>query len=739
MATRYLIGKGELLTYGIEAPRKKMSEKKRPYTLEEAKAALIPQLDAANAVFASLPDLACPDDQAVARITLHPAYIAKSYFPRVLLQQAGLDSVGSRNRRVRPRTVVAKNAAAEADSTELFVAGSRDALRTFARQARMLTEDMPAAAEFAQIESIEPMTAADRLRPGTGAAPDVFEIGLHIPPGDSAKRVRTQFNQYAASCGFNLNQQFEFEAGRLLFVPVEGPANLLPKLGLFTLMRVARPMPRLRSARPVLPRATSLPVAFELPTAEPLSREPKVAVLDGGLPESHVIGDFVRRYFRSDEDAGDVEDYLDHGLAVTSAFLFGPIEPGRRAERPYAPVDHHRVLDDLSDAEDGYELYRTLGHIETVLLSRQYQFVNLSLGPDLCVEDDDVHAWTAVIDNILSDGETLLSVAVGNNGERDKELGLNRIQVPADSVNALAVGAVDHTHAGWSRADYSACGPGRSPGRRKPDLVAFGGSPKEYFHVVAQGPRPHLAAMRGTSFASPFALRSAVGIRAILGGDVHPLTIKTLLVHGAEENLVDGVDHVGWGRIPTDINSLITCGEGVARIIYQGDLRPGKFLRAPVPLPPGVLDGNVTITATFCYASPVDPQDASAYTKAGLGITFRPHADRIKAGAKHASSATFFPSNEWRTEAELRADLGKWETVLHAERKSRGISLKAPVFDVHYNAREAGANAGDAPKVRYALVVTVKAPKHSNLYQEILDAHAVLEALESQVSLPIRT
>jgi hypothetical protein len=68
-----------------------------------------------------------------------------------------------------------------------------------------------------------------------------------------------------------------------------------------------------------------------------------------------------------------------------------------------------------------------------------------------------------------------------------------------------------------------------------------------------------------------------------------------------------------------------------------------------------------------------------------------------------------------------------------------GSSLEGPVFDVHYNARDAGANAGDAPKIRYALVVTVKAPKHANLYQEILDAHAVLEALEPQVSLPIRT
>lgn len=101
------------------------------------------------------------------------------------------------------------------------------------------------------------------------------------------------------------------------------------------------------------------------------------------------------------------------------------------------------MLDASSDGEDPYELYRTLAHVEEVLLSRQYQFINLSLGPDLPYEDTDVHAWTAVLDTMLSDGDTLMTVAVGNNGERDGDLKLNRIQVPSDSVNALSIGAAN--------------------------------------------------------------------------------------------------------------------------------------------------------------------------------------------------------------------------------------------------------------------------------------------------------
>ena len=537
MATRYLIGRAELLTYPIEAPKKKPGDKAHPYTLAEAKQILVPQIEVANAAFQALPPKACADDLAVARLILHPAYLAKTFFPKLLLDQVGLTSVGSCTRRIQPRRQTKRNAPLQAETTELFVAGTRSALQRFPDFARRLSEEFPVAGQFAQIEAFAAMEPNDRLRVEDAGGEHVFEVGLHLPPDGEASDLRALFADYAQDCGFSVNGEFEFTAGRLLFMAVEGDAAGLQNLAHFTLVRVVRAMPHLRAARP-LTRSMPVAVSFRLPGAEPLSREPKVAVLDGGLPALHVLDDYVRRYFLSDETAADVPDFSEHGLGVTSALLFGPIEPDSTAERPYAPVDHHRVLDARISGEDPYELYRTLGHVETVLLSRQYQFINLSLGPDMPVEDQDVHAWTAVIDSLLSDGETLMTVAIGNNGERDAALGLNRIQVPADSVNVLSVGAADRTNADWRRAAYSATGPGRSPGRRKPDIVAFGGAPKEYFHVAAPGSPPSLAATLGTSFAAPLALRSAVGIRAILGDAVHPLTIKSLLIHGCENDVM---------------------------------------------------------------------------------------------------------------------------------------------------------------------------------------------------------
>lgn len=738
MATRYLIGKGELLTQPIGPPLRNQGTKLRPYSLKEALTDLLPQVEQTSSTFDALSMHACPNDMVVARMAIHPAFLAKSYFPKAMLDGAGLVSVGSHTVRLQPRKKIRKKDPDVVETTEFFIAGRRQAMRAFPAFAKGLLDGSSLALQFAEIERFAPLLPIERIRGEYSIPHRVFEVGLHLLPDASEEDLRGYFISYAQQCGFSVNDEFVFNAGGMLFLAIEGKAEGLVELAKFTMVRVLRPMPHLRGVRPIT-RGAPLALTFGLSGLDPVSREPKVAILDGGLPQEHVLGSYVRRYFVSDSAAQDVEDYLHHGLGVTSAFLFGPIEPGTVASRPYSAVDHHRVLDSQSDEEDPYELFRTLANVETILLSRQYQFINLSLGPDLPVEDREVHAWTSVIDTILSDGETLMSVAVGNNGQHDDATGLSRIQVPGDCVNALSVGASDQRGATWVRAPYSAKGPGRSPGRRKPDLLAFGGSPRDYFHVAGSGPRPEANPTLGTSFAAPLALRSAVGVRAILGDEVHPLTTKALLIHGCESRLTDDPDEVGWGRAPEDINQIITCADGVARIIYQGELRAGKYLRARVPLPKDPLTGKVNLRATFCYASPIDPQDAAAYTKAGLEITFRPHKDKRKPGAAEANTQTFFPMSEFRTEAELRGDLGKWETVLHSQANFLGASLYEPVFDVHYNARDAGGLAGSgAHRIRYALVLTVTAPKHPNLHQDILDAHAVLQALVPQISLPIR-
>jgi hypothetical protein len=732
----FLIGHGERLTVDIKGP-KRGGQKAELYSFAEAKGRLVPQFSEAASAMDHLPLDACPRDFGVARLMLNPSYIAKSFFPTGLLRAIGLESVGSQTVRLTPERWSKKDAPRECSTTELFVAGKRSAFRHMTQWVAEIEQGSDEALDLAHIEGFSSFTPQDRVRAYGSKKERFFEVGIHLLSNEDPAFIQVGFEKYAKQCDVKVYRDLGFRAGNLWFVPIEGSHAGIEKLAEFTFVRVVRPVAKLRGLRPVK-RSNEVFVTCQLPTEQPLSSLPKVAILDGGLPKSHAIEPWLNSYRVLDPDAHDDAGGVEHGLAVTSAFLFGPIQPGGVAQRPYAYADHLRVLDRGSDTEDPLELYRTLGFIEQVLLSRQYEFINLSLGPDLPVEDTDVHAWTSVIDDLLSDGETFMTVAIGNNGEMDRTSGNARVQVPSDCVNAVAVGAASDVESSWARATYSAFGPGRSPGVVKPDLMAFGGDGGKYFHVLSAGKKPSLVPQLGTSFASPYLLRSAVGIRAILGTDLSVLAIKALLVHSANQAGHDKLE-VGWGKIPEDVMTMITCPSGVARVVYQGELKPGKYLRASLPLPKGGLNGSIKLKATFCYASPVDPQNASTYTCAGLDIVFRPNSNRVKDGKTNADTKGFFDMKKYATEEERRADMGKWETVLHGEKNMRGTTLSDPVFDIHYNAREGGAATTSADKIKYALIITIEAPKHEDLFAEILRSYSsILTQIQPQVSLPIR-
>jgi hypothetical protein len=53
------------------------------------------------------------------------------------------------------------------------------------------------------------------------------------------------------------------------------------------------------------------------------------------------------------------------------------------------------VLDSDTDNDPQHELYPVLRRIIAALERESYDFVNLSIGPDIPLDDDDVHPWTA--------------------------------------------------------------------------------------------------------------------------------------------------------------------------------------------------------------------------------------------------------------------------------------------------------------------------------------------------------
>ncbi|MBB1644566.1 S8 family peptidase [Sphingobacterium sp. UME9] len=740
----FLLGKGERLTEQVRVLSGPV-EKAAPYTFSEARSRLEPMLNDVVQKLENLPDDACPDDYAVATITLNPEFIAKTYYPSELLRAVGLDSVGSKSRQITPEKKSKGRDPLPAVTTELFVYGKREAFKKWAKEFPKWSEYQTGANQIVEIEEIsfpEPKSKVKHF--DRDSSKTVFEVVLHMNESISESLYLGSFRKYLNRLNITPSFERRFYAGGLCFLEVEAPSELAEDIAKFSLVRALRKMPELRLLRPTIRLTQNVKTNVKLPNEAPLDPTIKAAIFDGGIPNDHPLCQWATPFeFSGMLPASD--ELLAHGVGVTSAFLFGHLDPTAPIVRPYSHVDHYRVLDDMP-GQNPYELFEVLDRISDIINTNNYDFINLSLGPCLPIDDDEIHAWTAVLDEYLSDGETLVTVAVGNDGEGDSIIGADRIQVPSDCVNAIGIGACDVPDNNWQRAPYSSVGPGRSPGLIKPDLVDFGGSVQRPFLTLDHKTGLTLVPTGGTSFSSPSVLRLGAGVRAHFGNALSALAIRTLLVHSAEQADLPKFE-VGWGRVSRSLDEIAVCDDHVMRVVFQGTISGSKFVRAPIPLPPGSLDGMVTIKATLCYATTVDPHHPNNYTRSGLEVTFRPNKDvkrKVKDGENeplHAKSKSFFGKvkKAFQTEDELRRDAWKWENCIHAKNKYRGNTVNEPVFDIHYNARIEGHNDTRNQELQYALVITVEAPKVKDLYDQVVRRYATqLEQLQPIIDIPLK-
>ncbi|WP_156361415.1 S8 family peptidase [Sphingomonas sp. Leaf67] len=747
---QYLIGQGEKLSQEIARPPRGMGDKAHPYEFFEARRRLTPQWKAAADAINLQPALAQPGGEAVLEVTLHPSYLAKSYYPNHLMRELSLRHLGSRATHIIPDKVVSSRAVeqgAAQPAPVLYVGGDAKQLTHFASEiANWAPRREDVQDEFRQIENVG-IPGDSRLKPLRSAftpGDEVpLEVVLHAPLDDSNGMIVAGFREYVRSIGLDIDLRRARQAGGLCFVPLRAPVEKLPEVLQFSFLRALREVARINPFEPALRMSgPAFPVTIGAEAA--LAPDLSVAIFDGGLPAGHGLERWVTTY-----DAPGVGNAFaaaqNHGLQVTSAFLFGPLQPGTPHTPPFSNVDHWRIIGDDHNSDD-FELFSLLDRIEGVLTSRTYDLVNISVGPDCAIEDDDVNVWTSTLDALLSSGETVATVACGNNGERDSVARLHRVQPPSDGVNMLAVGASDKIGTDWRRAPYSACGPGRSPGYIKPDFVAFGGSPGAPFLALTSGSPASACGTMGTSFASPLALRGGAGVRAQFSTPLWAPTVKALLVHAADPG-TQNRSEVGWGLVPHELGDLVLCGDGEAHIVYQRQMPETGAVRFFLPIPAG-LPGMVEIKATFCFYCDVDPEDALNYTRAGLDVQFRPDTLRIpppymKDGRLITptvpKSDSFFSAKDvYTTEHMRRSDAQKWETTLSRSKSKRATSLHQPAFDVGVIYREHGHDGRRPANMKVALVVTVRNRGTVDLYDRVVAGSGNrLQPLRPRANVPI--
>lgn len=539
----YLLGFGERLATNVDI-NKSSRPKNPPYSFTEAKERLKDKIQQASQDFSTLPEGAKPDGQVVGVITMHPRYISKSDQPEDLLDRIGLYSIGSRPARITPEKwgVPSMQGKENAPTDEIFVAGTAEAFK-FWNESIVDWIDDNTYSKIVTIEDVYAYTVQEKLKniPTDNAEKSVFEIVLQH--GYYDEKVVVKFLEYLEGLGVEPSLKRRREIGGLTFLPISASNEQISKVAAFSFVRVARGMPTLRPIEfsKVIRRVTA---EVALPSVHAQDTKSRVVIFDGGIPEKHPL----RNWVNCIEPVGignPIPELQEHGVAVTSALLFGDLKDHKTSiPDPLCQVDHVRVLDEDDGPDYMYTdvLNRILDHLDS---DPTIQFVNISLGPNMAVDDNDVTAWTAQLDARFANEKRVAVVAAGNDGDADPTHGLHRIQPPADGVNVIAVGAADQTIKKWRRAPYSSMGPGRSPGLIKPDGVAFGGSSDQFFHVV--NGQSKLAAVEGTSFAAPFALRQVVSINAQVGNRLNPLAIRALLIHRAENKPKNSVEEVGWG------------------------------------------------------------------------------------------------------------------------------------------------------------------------------------------------
>ena len=719
-----LLGNGQALVGATNWPTPP-AEKASVYSIDESRQRLHPQLQQFLEQGKAVPKGAAPRGEMVGRVVVHPEYIAKSYFPTSVLRDAGLRHVGTRGISIHPERRNRKKREDEPMYTaEMLVAGTLD---DFAQFDKLLMQSRAVGVQNAmtRIEQIQLMQPVDRLR-RIKAMPDgtvLLEAVLHASAEDSD--IITEFEKWARSCDGDADMGRRVVLDSVTFIPVRIAMSGVENLAKFTHVRVLRSMAPMRSHDGAL-RGLSVLNPIWMPGGGAIAPDIRAAVFDGGM-DAPAISAWAPEHTWS-ETTVTTDGYLDHGAAVTSALLFGPVmAPNVPLPTPFASVDHFRVATS-HDATDP-EMFDALRRICEVIDRGQHEYINISLAPRDIVYDDDVHLWTSVLEKRLCDGRILATVAVGNDGA--KPFPASRVQVPADLVNALAVGSCTGRDGEVKRAAHSSIGPGRSPGLIKPDGLAWGEN-VPLFDPRSQG----LVLANGSSMAAPLALRTCLGAAAMADG-ISPRVARALLLHNTDRSAQADKSEVGFGRFASDPLDIISCNDHEAMVVYEGVLQPSTPVGAMLPWPTGSVAGKVHIRATLIFYTEVDVAHPMNYTRAGIETRLR----RTPGG----KTVTFFSKAGLYsgTEQEMRTDAHKWETVLSREIGAYADTLQDPTLELIFRAREEG---GSVPKEKvkplpYVLVVTVSAPSEPQYYNRVRQRHPVLTPLRLRagISLPNKT
>lgn len=440
----------------------------------------------------------------------------------------------------------------------------------------------------------------------------------------------------------------------------------------------------------------------DLPTGNPV-----LCVLDGYPVENHVrLSGRVLLYDPDDieSDSATAQGLRRHGTAMASVAVWGDLSSSEPAAtrpvlvRPILAPDpgSSSQAESLRPRELAPDLmrrvFRELFGDDAPPEAAELVVVNLSVGDPATPFDGVLSSWGRTLDWLSARYGVLVVVSAGNHGPVPTPAGSHAIKsltgldrakavvaaiaatqprrsllAPADAINALTVGALNHDGTGtdpmpgyrFDAADGSLIvSPlsGLGSGYRhavKPEVVAPGGrvffrdpvaDGEKHLHFALQaamGPGVRVAAPDGSSEVfttgtspaaaaiSRVAARAADTVDRLTFGALNraekAVATKALVAHSVRvpaDLLVDdalGHHAHGYGATLRDFADGCTSNEAV--ILFVSDLGAGEERALSLPLPNGLQAvGLKRVTATLAWISPVNWRHRQ-YRRAALGFS----------------------------------------------------------------------------------------------------------------------
>ncbi len=757
---RPTLGGGE--NYRQQVKKERSGREREPFrSLGDTREELGPQLSRLSSIVREMP-ADQRGDRVIVEATLFSDYIANSHYPAQVLNAGDLRFVGTR---ARPSAETGE------PTKSLLLAATPESMSMVSNALFEGSRETGTQRQLRKIESfgiagsriVERVNIDAALRDGDGRI--AVDAVLHPPVDRSGRRTpaaaRTvvgRFGEWVGRSRGSMLGDYIRVLGGLFFVPILIPDDECDEVSKFNGLRTLRELTGVSSG-PDGPEYRELMEGID-PTP-PSSKQPttgvRICVFDGPVEHDHP---YLDGFVTVDDRAGVGTvgaPLADHGTAVASAALYGPLERAAQLPMPPAAVDHVVIR---PKPDDPVHMPWAINQITQYVREHKPRIVNISVAPAHEVDDDDEpHDWTITLDQLAHELDVLFLVAVGNSRPA------RRIFVPADMVNGLAVGACDQRSplAPWARAEYSHVGPGRAGARIRPSGVMFGGTNATPF--MAAKPGEKTVGKLGTSFSAPTVARALAGLSAELGERSSATTLRAFAVHFSEPHDDAHSDEVGHGRFPEDFGPHLECPENEVTVLYRDVLARDEVVSVPVPAPLVLAPGTYSLRWTLAYASPVSPEDAFEYTQAGIELSFRPHALKTtmrepstrrtktvhlekdaalirelqKAGWELRGSPSTKPLAPERHERERRNDGGKWESVVRGGLNMRASSIYRPQIWLDYLSRDGGdiSRGSGIPDLPFSLIVSIAGPPGCNIYDDVRSELTLLTSAVASVPIEI--